>query len=203
LTAVSQGRQLWNVFQSKLRNDVAVVGTCMSARLLVLAYYRDSLAHCHDRIINHTCTIAQLKQGNLRRYQGRRGTYVSHLLHTTLPGTEGNQELAHILQRRSDGQVYVHYDGLDKRLDEWIPVASLKPVDPFARKRKRDTPSPTPTEPETQPEPIMTEEEFDIKHHKQITAKRNFDKVNFGQWRIKTWCVPYIIMDPSLISCLL
>ncbi|KZV77544.1 acyl-CoA N-acyltransferase [Peniophora sp. CONT] len=33
----------------------------------------------------------------------------------------------------------------------------------------------------------MTEEEYDIQHHKQITAKRNFDKVNFGQWQIKTW----------------
>ena len=36
----------------------------------------------------------------------------------------------------------------------------------------------------------MTEEEFDIQHHKQITARRNFDKVNFGHWQIKTWCVP-------------
>lgn len=46
----------------------------------------------------------------------------------------------------------------------------------------------------------MTEEEFDIKHHKQITAKRNFDKVNFGQWRIKTWCVPHIIMDLTFLT---
>ena len=37
----------------------------------------------------------------------------------------------------------------------------------------------------------MTEEEYDIQQHKQITAKRNFDKVNFGQWQIKTWCVYY------------
>lgn len=35
----------------------------------------------------------------------------------------------------------------------------------------------------------MTEEEYDIQHHKQITAKRNFDKVNFGQWQIKAWYV--------------
>ncbi|OAX40490.1 acyl-CoA N-acyltransferase [Rhizopogon vinicolor AM-OR11-026] len=111
----------------------------------------------------------------------------------------GAEQLAHILQRRSDGQVYVHYDGLDKRLDEWIPAASLKSVDTSARKRKRDTPSPTPTEPESQPDPLMTEEEFDIKHHKQITAKRNFDKVNFGQWRIKTWYFsPYPLTDSEL-----
>ncbi|KAI0321443.1 acyl-CoA N-acyltransferase [Amylostereum chailletii] len=33
----------------------------------------------------------------------------------------------------------------------------------------------------------MTEEEYDIQHHKQITAKRNFDTVVFGEWQIKTW----------------
>lgn len=32
-----------------------------------------------------------------------------------------------------------------------------------------------------------TEEDYDIQHHKQITAQRNFDKVNFGKWQIKTW----------------
>lgn len=34
---------------------------------------------------------------------------------------------------------------------------------------------------------LMTEEDFDIQHHKQITAQRNFDKVHFGDWLIKTW----------------
>ncbi|EMD41397.1 hypothetical protein CERSUDRAFT_42122 [Gelatoporia subvermispora B] len=33
----------------------------------------------------------------------------------------------------------------------------------------------------------ITEEEYDIQHHKQITAKRNFDRVTFGRWQIKTW----------------
>ncbi|KAI0034324.1 acyl-CoA N-acyltransferase, partial [Vararia minispora EC-137] len=33
----------------------------------------------------------------------------------------------------------------------------------------------------------LTEEEFDIQHHKQITSRRNFGKVNFGQWQMKTW----------------
>lgn len=111
----------------------------------------------------------------------------------------GADQLVDILQRRPDGQVYVHYDGFDKRLDEWIPGASLKPANESARKRRRDTPSPTPTEPETRPDPLMTEEEFDIKHHKQITAQRNFDKVNFGQWRIKTWYFsPYPLTDSEL-----
>lgn len=37
------------------------------------------------------------------------------------------------------------------------------------------------------PPPLMTEEELDIQQHKQITAQRNFDRVNFGKWQIKTW----------------
>ncbi|KAH9850554.1 acyl-CoA N-acyltransferase [Lenzites betulinus] len=32
-----------------------------------------------------------------------------------------------------------------------------------------------------------TEEELDMQLHRQITAKRNFDKVVFGRWQIKTW----------------
>lgn len=34
---------------------------------------------------------------------------------------------------------------------------------------------------------MMTEEDYDIQHHKQITAQRNFDKVHFGEWQVKTW----------------
>lgn len=33
----------------------------------------------------------------------------------------------------------------------------------------------------------VTEEDYDIQHHKQITAHRNFDKVHFGEWQVKTW----------------
>lgn len=35
----------------------------------------------------------------------------------------------------------------------------------------------------------MTEEEIDIREHRKITERRNFDKVNFGTWQIKTWYV--------------
>jgi histone acetyltransferase MYST1 len=38
---------------------------------------------------------------------------------------------------------------------------------------------------------VMTEEDYDIQHHKQITAQRNFDFVNFGEYQIKTWSVLY------------
>ncbi len=45
---------------------------------------------------------------------------------------------------------------------------------------------------------VITEEEYDIEHHKQITAKRNFDKVVFGRWQIKTWCVFPFLLVPIL-----
>lgn len=46
----------------------------------------------------------------------------------------------------------------------------------------------------------ITEEEYDIEHHKQITAKRNFDKVIFGRWQIKTW---YVLRSSLIrVSCL-
>ena len=44
----------------------------------------------------------------------------------------------------------------------------------------------------------MSEEEYDIEHHKQITAKRNFDKVIFGRWQIRTWCVAFGL---SMLVC--
>ncbi|KII94412.1 hypothetical protein PLICRDRAFT_36682 [Plicaturopsis crispa FD-325 SS-3] len=118
-----------------------------------------------------------------------------------------------VLERSKD-KVYVHYGDTDKRLDEWIPDTDLRNVagelrhreadnasaeGSNTRKRKRDSLSPlspTPHQPSTdtpgmadgtKPKVPLTEEEFDIRHHKQITAKRNFDKVNFGQWQIKTW----------------
>jgi hypothetical protein len=40
----------------------------------------------------------------------------------------------------------------------------------------------------TQPREL-TEEEYDIQQHRKLFSKRNFDKVVFGQWQIKTWCV--------------
>lgn len=42
-------------------------------------------------------------------------------------------------------------------------------------------------------EMVITEEDFDIRHHNKITAQRNFDKVNFGMWQIKTWCVAFYL----------
>ncbi|KAI0063101.1 acyl-CoA N-acyltransferase [Artomyces pyxidatus] len=113
----------------------------------------------------------------------------------------GTDHKAQILEHRA-GEVYVHYIDTDKRLDEWVPDTSVRALSPSpsprpaSRKRRRTT-SPTraaaPDDasthaPETKrPAPTVDSEEFDIQHHRQITARRNFDKVNFGHWQIKTW----------------
>ena len=129
-------------------------------------------------------------------------------------------ERANILQRRKD-DVYVHYIGTDKRLDEWLPEDSVKLFGGEAedrdtgrsssstngRKRKRtgrnksrETPRPRSLDIPHDLEGLglgdegvpMTEEEYDIQHHKQITAQRNFDKVFFAHFQIKTWYIPRV-----------
>ncbi|KDQ52996.1 hypothetical protein JAAARDRAFT_197783 [Jaapia argillacea MUCL 33604] len=157
----------------------------------------------------------------------------------------GVDQLAHVLQRQS-GEVYVHYQGSDKRLDEWVNESQVRLADESHlhrhsevavagssgnqtpnRKRKRGTTSPIrdlsvhsnggpsgvvgpgsdqegegmviDQDAATQPTPRITEEEFDIQHHKQITAKRNFEHVIFGHWKIKTWYFsPYPLIETDL-----
>ena len=110
----------------------------------------------------------------------------------------------------------MHYMDTDKRLDEWVLESSVRlngvkrPVAgsddhtngvASLKKRKR---SATPLGLEDDDEDLarevkMSEEEYDIEHHKQITAKRNFDKVNFGKWQIKTWSVSSLLCIQHLI----
>lgn len=40
----------------------------------------------------------------------------------------------------------------------------------------------------------LTEEEYDLQQHRKMYEKRNFDKVIFGTWQIKTWCVCILIV---------
>lgn len=129
----------------------------------------------------------------------------------------GRAEQAHVLERNEE-DVYVHYVNTDKRLDEWVAARDVRPAaggleaatvsNGAGRKRKRGSlagegsrgnGSPSKSDAgavSVKPEEhdgaaAITEEEYDIEHHQQITAKRNFDKVVFGRWQIKTWCVSY------------
>ena len=112
---------------------------------------------------------------------------------------------AFVLERRPD-EVYVHYANTDKRLDEWVPERLVRLTDTkfpiqgstphtngSSGKRKRSASVSELAEEEgdgtAAKEVKISEEEYDIEHHKQITAKRNFDKVNFGRWQMKTWYV--------------
>ncbi|KAF7377728.1 Histone acetyltransferase [Mycena sanguinolenta] len=123
----------------------------------------------------------------------------------------GVEQQAQILNRRQD-QVYVHYVNQDKRMDEWIPEADFMPsaTDPHhLRKRKRSQPGEGDSDGELTPDAelsaeengvertmVISEEDYDFEHHKQITAQRNFDKVHFGKWLIRTWYFsPYPLME--------
>jgi len=39
----------------------------------------------------------------------------------------------------------------------------------------------------------LTEEELDASQHKQLTAQRNFDTVIFDEWKIRPWCVKFLL----------
>lgn len=63
-----------------------------------------------------------------------------------------------------------------------------QPASPTLATSRVESPVPSETNGSVVPyEIVMTEEDFDIQHHKQITAQRNFDKVHFGEWQVKTW----------------
>ena len=106
---------------------------------------------------------------------------------------------ASILDRRP-GEVFVHYLGTDKRLDEWVSADNIRATTPTrdsispgretspprrvngtsTRKRRRSASPPKihDTREATQPPPALPT---------MASTRRNFDKVNFGTWQIKTW----------------
>ncbi|KAN0138575.1 histone acetyltransferase [Lactarius tabidus] len=122
--------------------------------------------------------------------------------------TTGNADRkAHVLDRRPN-EVFVHYIGTDKRLDEWVPADNVRACTPpqnaassgreatssprpngvGTRKRRRlESPTNTHDRDETQAPPVLPT---------TASARRNFDKVNFGSWQIKTWYFsPYPLTD--------
>jgi hypothetical protein len=97
---------------------------------------------------------------------------------------------------------------MDKRMDEWVPEEDCRMKEPTPQpppKKKRGRP-PKPAPPPPQPatpsveengasmEVLMTEQDFDLQHHKQLTAQRNFDIVIFEKWKLRPWCVGSIFV---------
>ncbi|KAF8627298.1 hypothetical protein AX17_006343 [Amanita inopinata Kibby_2008] len=138
----------------------------------------------------------------------------------------GVDQRVYILEKRGE-EVYVHYQNTDKRMDEWIPAANLRPThvtDPSTSnatpqdavaaagmKRKRGQKSTSPLASGEDMEDVrptglareetitISEEDYDLEQHKQITAQRNFDRVHFGEWQIKTWYFsPYPLTESEL-----
>jgi histone acetyltransferase MYST1 len=109
----------------------------------------------------------------------------------------------HIVKRR-DENVFVHYVGLDRRMDEWIPEANCRQIKkrgrPPTKKRavtespesqvtssasRRRSVAPMLNGKANVKEVEMTEEEFDLLQHK--LPDKNFEKVYFGNWEVKVW----------------
>jgi len=90
-------------------------------------------------------------------------------------------------------EVYVHYLNTDKRMDEWVLKSHLRGL--HTERQNSPTPSSSsalPVASGSGQRVEMTEEEYDLKHHKKITEHRNFEYVWFGGCMIKTWCVPFL-----------
>jgi hypothetical protein len=117
---------------------------------------------------------------------------------TPNPKTKTSTGKAHVLDRRQN-EVFVHYIGTDKRLDEWVPADNVRACTPTRnaassgreatssprpngvgpRKRRRmESPTNTHDRDETEVPPVLST---------TASTRRNFDKVNFGSWQIKTW----------------
>ncbi len=109
---------------------------------------------------------------------------------------------AHVLDRRP-GEVFVHYLDTDKRLDEWISADNIRATTPSrdSTSPSRDTSPPrrvngTSTRKRRRSaSPTKAHDNDDTRETTQppaalptmASARRNFDKVNFGTWQIKTW----------------
>jgi histone acetyltransferase MYST1 len=95
---------------------------------------------------------------------------------------------------RTEGQAYVHYLHQDKRMDGYVPVACVRLAD-AALQGAVELDDELAVDAEEAAvfgdaaAGTLTEEEYDILHHKQIGARRNFDNVYFRTWEIRTWCV--------------
>ncbi|KAF7303742.1 Histone acetyltransferase [Mycena indigotica] len=108
----------------------------------------------------------------------------------------GPPEQATVISTRGSGdeqELYVHFVAQDKRMDRWIKESEFSPLSNEPRKRKR---SDNDSDAEDGFTMVVTEEEYDLDQHKKIGAQRNFDRVLFGQWAIRTWYFsPYPLVE--------
>ncbi|KAG8899822.1 hypothetical protein FRB99_006437 [Tulasnella sp. 403] len=135
----------------------------------------------------------------------------------------GQQRPVVILDRRGE-EAYIHYVNTDKRLDEWVPANTIQlvsaptpPASSAGIKRKRshsvddsadqstalDNSARSSTSPPRAPMDHLAEskeqDQEAVNEHQRITAKRNFEKVIFGAWQIKTWYYsPYPLAEDDV-----
>ena len=95
-----------------------------------------------------------------------------------------------IIERKQDEdtglwQYYVHYEGLNRRLDEWVPLdrfelGSVNEDGKMTRTSKR----------KHEAEEHEEEGELDLatlKEHEEATKVKNINRVVMGQWQMETW----------------
>ena len=89
------------------------------------------------------------------------------------------------LEDTGEWQYYVHYEGLNRRLDEWVPLerfdlGSVAEEGKLTRNTKR----------KYDHEEHEEEGELDLatlKEHEEATKVKNINRVVMGQWQMETW----------------
>ncbi|RCN41429.1 hypothetical protein ANCCAN_12602 [Ancylostoma caninum] len=115
-------------------------------------------------------------------------------------GRRGRWRSATVLDKRQQKsgciECYVHFDGDDRRLDQWVDLAKVKPrsqrfksilpVCESREKRTRKTKENSPNSYIIDYSDVLEEE------HKEVTKVKYIEVVRFGEFEIDTWYVsPY------------
>ena len=101
-------------------------------------------------------------------------------------------EPAMIVEVKEGPEYYVHFEGLDKRLDRWVVAQDLQPQQILetpapgrTRHSRRQLEAINPTN------QVFNDSNPDVKaleqRHQEITKVRNIEKLYFGDYQIDTW----------------
>ncbi|ETN83182.1 hypothetical protein NECAME_07542 [Necator americanus] len=121
----------------------------------------------------------EIAVGNSYLVRGRRGRWRSA---TVLDKRE---------QKNGGIECYVHFDGDDRRLDQWVELAKVKPrsqrfkhmlpICESREKRVRKTKESSPNSLVIDYSDVLEEE------HKEVTKVKYIEVVRFGEFEIDTW----------------
>jgi|TARA_B100000459_G_C8577153_1_gene201535 hypothetical protein len=104
-----------------------------------------------------------------------------------------------LVEETGQWEYYVHYEGLNRRMDEWVPLsrfdtAAVAEEGKLTRNTKR----------KLDHEEHEEEGELDqvtLKEHEEATKVKNVQRILFGPWEMETWCRALVApVPPSAVA---